>query len=53
VPHEEIALRAYELFEHDGSAHGHDLDHWLEAERQLTQTQPPATPARRMEGKAN
>lgn len=52
VPHEEIALRAYELFEHDGRAHGHDLDHWLEAERQLVQTRAQANPARRVAGKA-
>lgn len=30
-----IAQRAYALFEQGGCCHGHDLDHWLEAERQL------------------
>jgi hypothetical protein len=30
---EEIAKVAYELFERDGSQHGKDQDHWLEAER--------------------
>lgn len=35
VTHEQIALRAYELFVREGSAHGHHLDHWLRAEREL------------------
>lgn len=48
--HEAIAARAYELFERDGHSHGHDLDHWLEAERQLVQA-PVARPARRSGGK--
>lgn len=30
-----IAHRAYELYEQEGCCHGHDLDHWLEAERQI------------------
>jgi len=33
--HEQIAVRAYELWEHQGRPHGVDLEHWLEAERQL------------------
>ncbi len=33
---EEIALRAYLLFERSGRQHGRDLDHWLEAEGELT-----------------
>ena len=28
--------RAYVLFEAGGFEHGHDLEHWLEAERQIT-----------------
>ncbi|MGD0231838.1 MAG: DUF2934 domain-containing protein [Syntrophorhabdales bacterium] len=31
--HEKIAVVAYELFERDGSQHGKDTEHWLEAER--------------------
>jgi len=31
----DIARRAYELFLARGSADGHDLEDWLEAERQL------------------
>jgi len=30
-----IRARAYLLFEEGGRQHGHDLDHWLEAERQV------------------
>lgn len=33
--HEEVARRAYELFEARGGAEGGELDDWLEAERQL------------------
>jgi outer membrane protein TolC len=32
---EEIAARAYELYESRGLVDGADLDDWLEAERQL------------------
>jgi hypothetical protein len=35
VRHEEIASRAYELFERRGRIHGRDLDDWLQAERDL------------------
>jgi hypothetical protein len=30
-----IQQRAYMLFEAGGYDHGHDLEHWLEAERQI------------------
>jgi hypothetical protein len=30
-----IAQRAYELYEQRGHTHGHDLEDWLEAERQI------------------
>jgi hypothetical protein len=33
--HEEIARRAYELFEQGGRVHGRDLDDWLQADRDL------------------
>ena len=32
---EQIALRAYELFVQEGFTHGHHVDHWLRAEREL------------------
>jgi hypothetical protein len=33
-----IARRAYEIFVQQGWQHGHDLDHWLTAERELLGT---------------
>ena len=30
-----IAHRAYELYEQEGGGHGHDLEHWLKAEREV------------------
>jgi hypothetical protein len=33
-----IQQRAYHLFEAAGFQHGHDLEHWLEAERQIAGT---------------
>ena len=35
--HEEIAIRAYEIYEASGRPEGCDGDHWLEAERELTE----------------
>ncbi len=35
LSHSEIANRAYELFLAAGAPHGRDLEHWLEAEREL------------------
>ncbi len=31
----DIAVRAYELYEQRGGEHGHDVDDWLQAEREL------------------
>lgn len=36
---EDIAARAYERFAERGYQHGHDVDDWLHAERELTQRQ--------------
>lgn len=33
--HEEISLRAHQLWCQQGCPQGHDLDNWLEAQRQL------------------
>lgn len=33
--HEEIELRAYQIFQERGGSHGQDLQDWWEAERQL------------------
>lgn len=35
IPLEAIAQRAYELYVAAGYQHGRDVEHWLEAERQL------------------
>jgi len=35
IPLEAIARRAYELYAATGYQHGRDVEHWLEAERQL------------------
>ncbi len=35
LTHEQIAVRAHEIYEHSGREHGRDVEFWLEAERQL------------------
>ncbi len=35
ISNDAIARRAHELFVSRGAVHGHDLDDWLEAERQI------------------
>jgi len=47
VPHDQIAARAYELYEQEGCVHGHDLDHWLRAESELGYAVIAAAPVRR------
>ncbi len=42
VAHALVAERAESLWREEGCPHGRDLDHWLEAERQL-RGRPPAT----------
>lgn len=46
--HAKIQERAYLLFESSGYQHGHDLEHWLEAERQVT-----ISPSKHEEGAAS
>ena len=38
TPSDAVASRAYERFLERGSEHGHDVDDWLEAERELAVT---------------
>ena len=33
-----IRVRAYELFEQRGCEHGHDMDDWLQAEKEVRTT---------------
>jgi hypothetical protein len=35
--HDQIAALAYQLFEENDRQDGHDVEHWLKAERLLTQ----------------
>lgn len=35
--HDEIALRAFSIWEEQGRPHNHDFEHWLQAESQLRQ----------------
>ncbi|MGH7905392.1 MAG: DUF2934 domain-containing protein, partial [Candidatus Binataceae bacterium] len=37
ISREEIARRAYELFDQRGRGHGYDVEDWLRAERELDQ----------------
>jgi hypothetical protein len=49
VSSDEVARRAYEIYQSRGGEHGLDFDDWLEAEKQLKQTgqQPPPKAAER------
>lgn len=38
-----IRKRAYELFEAHGCQHGHDVEHWLEAEAEVIGKRPSAS----------
>ena len=38
VTSEQIAVRAYQIYQERGDNPGSDVDDWLEAERQLNQT---------------
>jgi len=39
---EKIAGRAYQLYEEGGFVNGHDMDHWLKAERAILKERPSA-----------
>jgi hypothetical protein len=51
VTHEAIAIRAHQLFEQQGRVHGHDIEHWLTAERELSESPRPAPAVRKAAGK--
>ena len=44
VTDSDVARRAYDLYLARGGEHGHDVDDWMEAEREL---QRPSSPPRR------
>jgi len=39
---ERVAARAYQHFQERGATDGHDLDDWLQAERELVAERPPS-----------
>jgi Protein of unknown function (DUF2934) len=41
---DEIAKRAYEIWQAEGCPQGRDVDHWLQAEAELTAAVPEAVP---------
>jgi Protein of unknown function (DUF2934) len=41
-PRDDVAQRAYELFLSRGQTDGHDVEDWLEAERQLKEKSRPS-----------
>jgi Protein of unknown function (DUF2934) len=43
LTHDDIALRAYEIFLRDGAPHGRELEHWLRAEAELREGTPHPT----------
>jgi len=51
--HDEIARLAYYLFEEGGGQHGHDVEHWLQAQAHLcTDSKHAASPPKEF-GKSN
>jgi hypothetical protein len=42
---DEIAARAYEIYEREGRTDGRDMDHWLRAERELREERERENPA--------
>lgn len=38
--HEEIAARAHDIWERAGCPEGQETEHWLQAERELSQNRP-------------
>ena len=48
--HEQIAIRAYELFLQEGCKHGRDVSHWLRAEQELLESEVHARPTRSVAG---
>ena len=52
---DEVAKKAYDLYLSRGGGHGSDFDDWIEAEKQLKesqQQQPPPAPERRKRPRA-
>lgn len=45
--HEEIEIRAYEIYIERGRADGHDLENWLQAEQQILARQANPSPMKK------
>ena len=57
LSNDEVARKAYELYMSRGGGHGADFDDWIEAEKQLKESQtpqapPPPAPERRKRARA-
>lgn len=50
---DEVARKAYELYQSRGGYHGADFDDWIEAERQVKQSQMPPPPEGRKRSRAS
>ena len=37
LQYQEVEKRSYMIWERQGRPHGHDLDHWLQAEKELAE----------------
>ncbi len=48
--HEQITIRAYELFLEDGGGHGRHVEHWLRAEQELRASETPAPAVKKVGG---
>jgi hypothetical protein len=48
--HDDVARRAYELFQNRGGEPGHDLEHWFDAERELSAWQSETDDIARLRG---
>ena len=44
---EQVAERAYQIWQESGCPHGRDWEHWLQAERELKGARPASRPALR------
>ena len=47
IPQEKIAARAYQIWQESGCPDGRDLEHWLQAERELRAARPASRTALR------
>ena len=46
IPQDQIAERAFEIWEHEGKPHGQDQEHWVRAERELRKTMTRMSPSK-------